>query len=444
MWNPPGFGERKLTGAYLTDSVPGTGGRLRARPEDFRVEEIPLALPGGDGEHLYLWVEKRGVSTIEALRALCRGLGAPEAEAGYAGLKDANAVTRQWFSFKSKARELPIAASRLEKAGIRVLEAARSRRRIRRGALAGNRFDILVRDVGPDAEERAREILDRLVARGLPNAFGDQRFGVHGHTARVGFAFARGDWRGVLDALLGGARFASTRNDADERLLEAARRYEAGEFRGAGELYPPSWEAERRALARLEKGASPRQAAASIPLRERVLYGGAFQACVFNSCLAGRLEARAHDHLWAGDVVFHHETGKTRRVGAPEAEARPLARFEVSPAGPLIGRKLIGARGEAGKLERSVLDSLGIGGLEILDGLERLKLHGSRRPYRVQMREVSLRPEKEGLRLGFTLPPGSYASEVLRELTKNEPPVGAVTRIGGEHRADSSATWGRK
>ena len=314
-----------MAGAYLTGSVPGTGGRLRARPEDFRVEEIPLAPPSGDGEHLHLWVEKRGVSTMEALRALCRALGASEAEAGYAGLKDANAVTRQWFSFRTKTRGIPGAASKLEQRGILVLQAARSRSRIRRGALSGNRFEIFVRDVAPEAEERAREILDHLVARGLPNAFGDQRFGVHGHTARVGFALAREDWRGVLDALLGGARFASTRNDADERLLEAARRYEAGEFQRARELYPPSWEAERRALARLEKGASPRQVTASIPARERVLYGGAFQAAVFNSCLARRLEARAHDRLWAGDVVIHHETGKTRRVGAPEEEARALA-----------------------------------------------------------------------------------------------------------------------
>ncbi len=421
-----------MAGAYLTDSVPGIGGRLRAWPEDFRVEEIPLAPPSGDGEHLHLWVEKRGVSTIEALRALCRGLDTPEAEAGYAGLKDANAVTRQWFSFRTKIQEIPCAVLGLEQNGIRVLQAARSRSRIRRGALSGNRFVILVRGVAPDAEERAQEILDRLVARGLPNAFGDQRFGVHGHTARVGFALARGDWRGVLDALLGSARFASIRNDADERLLEAARRYEAGEFQRARELYPPSWEAERRSLARLEQGASPGQAAASIPARERVLYGGAFQACLFNLCLARRLEARAHAEIWAGDVVIHHETGKARRVGAPGKEARSLERFEVSPAGPLVGRKLVEARGEAGKLERSVLDSLGVGGPGMLDGLEKLKLHGSRRPYRVQIKELSLRPEKEGLRLEFTLPPGSYASEVLRELTKNEPPVGAVTRIGGD------------
>ena len=425
-----------MEGTYLTASLGGIGGRLRARPEDFRVEEIPLAPPSGDGEHLHLWVEKRGVSTIEALRALCRVLRVPETDAGYAGLKDADAVTRQWFSFKTKAHDIFKEVSGLEQRGIRVLDAARSRNLIRRGALAGNRFDVLVRGVAPEAEPKARAILDCLAARGLPNAFGDQRFGVHGHTARIGLALAREDWRRVLDALLGAARFSLAPKDVDERLLEAARRYEAGDFGGARDLYPPSWRAERRALARLASDASPRQAAVSIPLRERVLYGGAFQAAVFNSCLARRLEAGAHDAVWAGDVVFHHETGRTRRVGAAEAETSALARFEASPAGPLIGRKLLEARGEAGKLERSVLDSLGVGGPGVLEGLESLGLYGSRRPYRVQMKGVRLRPEEDGLRLGFTLPPGAYASEVLREMTKREPPVGAVKRIGAWRLAD--------
>ncbi len=421
-----------MAGAYLTEAAAGVGGRLRVRPEDFRVEEIPLARPSGDGEHLYLWVEKRGISTLEALRVLCRSLNLAEEAAGCAGLKDAGAVTRQWFSFPAKARDVRDAIRRAEEGGdVRVLEATRGRTRIRRGALLGNRFDILVRDVAPDGERKARGILDCLAARGLPNAFGDQRFGVHGHTARIGLALARGDWAGALSALVGVARFSSAPPEVDARLMEAARRHEAGEFARARRLYPASWVAERRALSRLEAGASAQAAVAAIPLRERVLYGGALQAAVFNSCLARRLEARAHDRVWAGDALFHHETGRARRAGAPGKEARGLARFEVSPAGPLIGRNLLEARGEPENLERSVLESLGVDGRGVVEGLARLGLHGSRRPYRVQMKEVSVRAENGGLRLGFTLPPGAYASEALRELTKNEPPVGALARVGG-------------
>ncbi len=417
-----------MAGTYLTEGLSGTGGRVRAELEDFRVEEIPRTPPSGAGDYLHLWVEKRGVSTIEALRLLCRALGVAEGEAGYAGLKDARAVTRQWFSFRT--REAPGEAMRVaQEAGLRVLEAARSKARIARGELAGNRFDILVRDAAPDAAPRARKILEVLAARGLPNAFGDQRFGAHGHTAQIGLGLAQGDFRAALAALLGGARFRFAGDAADGRLLEAASRYEAGEYARARTLWPPSWVAERGALARLARGGSCAQAAAALPARERALYGGALQAAVFNACLARRLEAGAHDRLWAGDVLHHHATGKARRVGAPETEEAALARFEVSPAGPLVGKRLLEARGEAGEIEREALESLGAGDAGVLEGLERLGLYGARRPYRVKIKQVRLRAERGGLRLEFVLPPGAYASEVLREVVKNEPPVGAVARV---------------
>ena len=129
-------------------------------------------------------------------------------------------------------------------------------------------------------------------------------------------------------------------------------------------------------------------------------------------------------------MIFHHPSGKVRRAGAPGKEADALARFEASPAGPLVGRKLLEARGEPRKLERSVLESLGVGEPEILDGLDGLGLYGSRRPYRARVKDAGLRAENGNLRLWFTLPPGAYASEALRELTKNDPPVGAVARVG--------------
>ena len=83
---------------YLTEAVPGTGGRIRQEPEDFFVEELPAELPSGIGEHLYVWAEKRGIPTLEAARILARALDVPEADIGYAGMKDARAVARQWFS----------------------------------------------------------------------------------------------------------------------------------------------------------------------------------------------------------------------------------------------------------------------------------------------------------------------------------------------------------
>src|SRR5580658_1714062 len=83
---------------YLTHDLPGTGGSFKARPEDFVVEEIPAYLPAGTGEHTLLFIEKRNLTTREAVAALCRALRVREADAGVAGLKDRVALTRQWIS----------------------------------------------------------------------------------------------------------------------------------------------------------------------------------------------------------------------------------------------------------------------------------------------------------------------------------------------------------
>ena len=89
--------------AYATAPLSGCGGRLRATPEDFQVEELPAYAPSGAGEHLYLWIEKRGVPPEAVAQALGRALGVPPAAIGTAGKKDAQAVTRQWFSVHTAA-----------------------------------------------------------------------------------------------------------------------------------------------------------------------------------------------------------------------------------------------------------------------------------------------------------------------------------------------------
>jgi tRNA pseudouridine13 synthase len=105
---------------YLTTSFAGTGGSLKESPEDFLVEELPLYTPCGDGEHLYLTVEKRDLTTFDLLQQLARALGVPEREIGYAGLKDARATTRQTVSI---AGVRPEQAMALELAGVRILAA---------------------------------------------------------------------------------------------------------------------------------------------------------------------------------------------------------------------------------------------------------------------------------------------------------------------------------
>jgi tRNA pseudouridine13 synthase len=160
---PRAFGEPPLRGV------------LRARAEDFRVDEIPAFAPDGEGEHLLLRVRKTGANTDWVARRLAAHAGLAASEVGYAGLKDRHAVTTQWFSLHLGNRPPPD-WGRLEAQGVEVLEAFRHRRKLRRGALRGNRFAIRVRDAQADGDLLGRRIAT-LRHRGVPNYFGPQRFG---------------------------------------------------------------------------------------------------------------------------------------------------------------------------------------------------------------------------------------------------------------------------
>ena len=175
-----------MTLPFVTADLPGSGGAVKASPEDFRVDEIPAYAPQGSGPHLWVRVEKRDRTTRDVLRALAQALAVPDRDAGYAGMKDRAAVTTQWLSFPV-ARD-PDPAS-LAGDGWRVLEASRHQNKLRTGHLRGNRFAIAVRggDLG-----RARACAEALHARGLPNFFGAQRFGAGGKNADLGRALLLG------------------------------------------------------------------------------------------------------------------------------------------------------------------------------------------------------------------------------------------------------------
>lgn len=158
-------------------SAPLGHGRLRQFPEDFQVEERLGFEPDGEGDHLLLWVRKTGANTEWAARKLAVLAGVPASAVGYAGLKDRHAVTSQWFSVP-RPREQGADWAALQPDGIEVLQVHPHRRKLRRGALAGNRFRLLVRGCGLDGEALDQR-LAALAARGVPNYFGEQRFG-HG------------------------------------------------------------------------------------------------------------------------------------------------------------------------------------------------------------------------------------------------------------------------
>ena len=166
----------------LTPDLPGLGGRIRGQPDDFAVEEIPAYEPAGSGDHLYLWIEKRGVAPEFFAQTIARKLNTHPGNVGTAGLKDRHAVTRQWVSVP---KECEAHVAKIDGDGIRVLKTGRHTNKLKPGHLRGNRFRILVRE--PNRTVDVNAILDRIRAQGMPNYYGPQRFGHDGGTVDLGW-----------------------------------------------------------------------------------------------------------------------------------------------------------------------------------------------------------------------------------------------------------------
>lgn len=325
--------------------APVLSARFRASPEDFLVEEIDGFEASGSGEHLLLTIEKRGMNTAFAAKRIAQWAGLPELAIGYAGLKDRHAVTRQRFSVHLPKRVAPDLQS-LQSEDLRVLKSEWHAKKLPRGALAGNRFVLTLREVegGCDAIEQR---LQAIAARGVPNYFGEQRFGRDGDN--------------VANAL---AMFAGRRVRREQRtmLLSAAR----------SEL--------------------------------------------FNRVLAARVVRDDWDAGLDGEVWM---LDGSRSVFGPEpwneALAARLADFDIHPSGPLWGAGELRTASAAKEVELSALADDPAPALRA--GLETAGLKQERRALRLKPQQLQWRwLQDEALELQFALPPGTYATVVLREL----------------------------
>ncbi|HUM11955.1 MAG TPA: tRNA pseudouridine(13) synthase TruD [Myxococcaceae bacterium] len=334
----------------LTRGLPGTGGRVRVRPEDFEVEELPAYLPSGQGEHLFLWVEKLGLDTPDAARRIASALGLQLTEVSWAGLKDRVAVTRQWLSVPARAEaSLPALEGHPD---LRVIAQARHANKLRVGHLRGNRFRIRIRDA--ERPEAAGPVMERLVAEGLPNAFGEQRFG-RGDTGFRGLALLRG-----------------------ERLPHRPSTF------------------------------------------ERKLYVSAYQALLFNRLLEARLQGGTLRRALHGDLMRKRDSGGLFVCREPEVDQARLERGEIAPTGPIFGWKMQRPEGEVDAAEQAVLASEGL----TLPSFKRLGsiAEGTRRPFSVPLADASWTADGSTVELSFTLPAGSYATVLLDEVMKVQPP----------------------
>lgn len=283
---------------FITPELPGIGGVIKVRPDHFRVEELPLYLPSGQGDHLYLRLEREGWNTRDLAQRLAAIFAVADDAVGYAGLKDKQARVSQTFSVQVRGLEIEEARVRAAEAlgrldpPVRVLSAARHGNKLKAGHLLGNRFQVVVSQTEEQAEAKARAVAEALEQRGMPNYFGPQRFGRQGDNPAQGLAVLRG--------------------------------------RGPREKW----------------------------LRKLVL--SAWQSEVFNQWLAQRVMDGDFARLLPGDLAKKTDTGGLFIVEDLAAESPRMERREITYTGPLMGAKLRWAEAEAGRRERAALAATGV------------------------------------------------------------------------------------
>ncbi len=384
-------------------------GLIKADYTDFVVEEIPLYPFDGTGTHTLFLIEKAGLTTMQAVNDLARALSVRRHEIGFAGQKDARAVTRQWMSIEH------VPAERLTELAIprlRVVETTQHRNKLRLGHLRGNLFTIRVRQTQPERLAELQDALAQLVRRGVPNYFGHQRFGYRGDTWRVGRALVRGDVEGAMDLILGQP------TEADHGDIRRARKaYDSGRYAEAARLWPGIFHTERRALRAIERtGGKRRKGIGAIDRSVREFYISAYQSHLFNQAVAARIHQLGA--LWEGDLAWLHASGAVFRVEQVADEQPRADRFEISPSGPLFGYRMTEPAGKELELEQSIFAAEELDPERLRSGPAHVK--GGRRPLRFQPADanVSLGADEHGpyLQLRFFLPRGSYATALLREL----------------------------
>jgi tRNA pseudouridine13 synthase len=394
---------------YLTALIPGCGGVIKESPEDFRVDEIPAYLPCGSGEHCYLTIEKTGITTLEAIRRIAGSLKIQDRDIGYAGMKDAVGVTRQTISVQWLSPDKALA---LELDGITVISAERHSNKLKIGHLKGNQFCVTVRGVSENAQQVVPAIIDILCKRGVPNFFGSQRYGAQGNSHLIGAAMLRRDWHDCVDRLIGKADAVR-----DEKWSAAINSYQHGNIAEALQFFPRHCRSELDVLQRLvSRPEEYEKAFAVVHPRLKKLYLSAAQSYLFDQVVSRRLDQI--DGLIKGDLACKHTNGACFIVEDVELEQGRAAAFEISASGPMFGCKMKKPEGAVLVLEQEILQQSGLE-LEQFDMPGGLRVEGERRPLRVPIADISYEFDGDAVTLKFYLPKGSYATSVLREVTKN-------------------------
>lgn len=341
-----------LTEQAYFHGKPESNGLLRSQISDFTVVEVLPFLPCGEGEHLFIHIRKTGANTLFVARELAKYFNVKEQLVSYAGLKDRFAVTEQWFGVHVPGKqEYDLDDLNIE--GVEILSHKRHNKKLRTGALSGNRFELILREV--TAIKAFTERWQKIVEQGVPNYFGEQRFGIGG---------------GNIERALS---------------LFAGQKIKDKKKRG--------------------------------------IYLSAARSHIFNSVLNERIQQQRFDKVAVGDVLMLAGTQSVFHLD--EVDSAIEQRFidkDLDITATMWGAGELMTSNDPLALEQVIADK----NPEFCEGLPRFGLKQERRRIRLTVSDTdlellsasenSVHEGKNAVKISFFLPPGSYATTVLREL----------------------------
>lgn len=321
---------------------PSAHGKIKTVNSDFKVFENLGYEADGEGEHLFIEVEKEGLNSAYVAKLIARWANVPTRDVSYAGKKDRHAITKQHFSVQLPGKESP-AIALLETEQLRVLSTKRNSKKLRTGALKGNRFELIIRDLVLD--KSLSERLEDIKQFGTPNYFGEQRFGFNGE------------------------------NIDRARELFAGTKVKNRDLRG--------------------------------------IYLSSARSFLFNNVVSERIMRQLHKQPMVGDAFML--SGSKASFANEILTSEILQRFidkDIQLSAPMWGKGRNPVTADALTFEQPIVDS----DVDIANGLIAFGLKQERRAMFVYPTDMQWQAVDGGLSLSFSLPTGSYATSILREL----------------------------
>jgi len=410
--------ERYIGIKFYTTRTPGINGKTRIRLSDFIVEEeVTIQLSKERSNYCIFLLEKSGVDTLEAIRSIAKKLKAHEKSIGYAGLKDASAITKQFISIPSSLlvnlnyTDQVIVIN--DKVKLKFL--GYSHTPISLGVLRGNRFTIRVYDVDlTTVEDRIKSILRELEFNGgIPSFFGHQRFGTRRpNTHIIGKYLVLRLWDKAVHEIIG-----HPYPYEHERVREARILAEEGRYREALKLMPRKFWYERKILKLLNEGYKPLNILKRLPHDILKFFIQAYQAYLYNLILSKRLEYEIKpNEVVEGDIVFNVKTRSTRY----EAKSREISHDEVILL-PVPGCNVSTPKSFSLDIVNEVLNEEGVNFSMFKIKELGITLYGTLRYTPFKVYDFTYNLEGESIVFSFRLDKGMYATVVLREFMKCSP-----------------------